>query len=208
MHYFHRKLISLSLLALATATQAQNTAPAPAASSPAKKELVARIMKVQQPAIEGMARDFVQQPALDILSSAGNVLPQRVAKEKQESVAKDIQADVQKYLDDAVPLVQRRAVALAPSTVGSLLEDKFTEDELKQIATTLESPAFIKFQRMGDDMQKALAEKLVAETRPQIEPKVRALQETVGRRLGVPAQGAQGSAPAAPAAPSKAPAKK
>jgi len=197
MQYLHRKLISLSLLALATTAHAQGTSPAPAASSPAKKELVARIMKVQQPAIEGMARDFVQQPALDILSSAGTVLPQKIAKEKQDAVAKDIQADVQKYLEDAVPLVQRRAVALAPSTVGALLEEKFTEDELKQIATTLESPAFIKFQRLGDDMQKTLAEKLVAETRSQIEPKVRALEETVGKRLGVTPQASQGAAPAA-----------
>jgi hypothetical protein len=49
-------------------------------------------------------------------------------------------------------------------------------------------------------MQQALGEKLVADTRPQIEPKVRALEDTVGKRLGLPAQGA---APAAPAAPAK-----
>jgi hypothetical protein len=34
----------------------------------------------------------------------------------------------------------------------------------------------------------------VAETRPQVEPKVKALEEQVGKRLGLPAQGA---APAA-----------
>jgi hypothetical protein len=41
----------------------------------------------------------------------------------------------------------------------------------------------------------------VADTRPQIEPKVRALEDQIGKRLGLPAQGA--AAPAAPAAPAK-----
>lgn len=186
-----KTLITLSLLA-AFAAQAQTAAP----SSPAKKELVARILKVQQPAIEGMARALVEQPAAELMGSAAQALPTRVAKDKQDAVAKDIQGDIQKYLDDAVPMVQRRAVALAPTTVGTLLEERFTEDELKQIAVTLENPTFVKFQRMGDDMQKTLGEKLIADTRPSIEPKVRALEQAIGQRLGVGPNQQQGAAPA------------
>jgi len=171
-------------------------------SSPAKKELVARILKVQQPGIEAMARTLVEQPAFELLGNAANALPSRVAKDKQDAVAKDIQGDVQKYLAEAVPLVQGRAVKLAPGTIGTLLEEKFSEDELKQVVAIIESPIYGKFQRMGDDMQKALVEKLVAETRPTIEPKVRALEQSVAKRLGVtsapPAAGAA-RAPAKPA---------
>src|SRR5262249_26880550 len=114
--------------------------------------------------------------------------------------------------DDAVPMVQKRAVALAPTTVGAMLEERFTEDELKQIATMLEAPAFQKFQRMGDDMQKVLGEKLIADTRPTVEPKVRALKQNIATRLGVTpgaAPGASGGAAGAKGAASKAaPAKK
>jgi uncharacterized protein len=94
-------------------------------------------------------------------------------------------------------------VKIAPTTIGSLLEEKFTEDELKQIIATLESPVFGKFQRMGDDMQKALIEKLIAETRSTVEPKVRALEQTVGKRLGVttPPAASSGAAPRPPAKP-------
>ena len=77
----------------------------------------------------------------------------------------------------------------------------------------LESPAFSKFQQFGGDMQKVLAEKLVTETRPQVEPKVRALEEGIARRLGVTpnasgAAPAPGPAPAAPQAGARPPAKK
>jgi hypothetical protein len=190
-----KTFLSLSLLA-AFAAQAQTTGAAPA-SSPAKKELVARILKAQQPAIEAMARGLVERPALEIMNGAMQIVATRVAKEKQEAMAKDIQGDAQKYVDDASPIVQKRAVALAPASIGSVLEEKFSEDELKQIASALENPALVKYQSTIPAMQEALGEKLVADTRPQIEPKVRALEDQVGKRLGLPREGA---APAAPAA--------
>lgn len=195
-------MLKKSLIVIALAVAA--TAGAQTASSPAKKDLVARILKQQQPSIEGMARTLVEQPAVELLGNAGSALPNRVAKDKQDAVAKDIQADVHKYLEETVPLVQARAVKLAPTTVGALLEEKFNEDELKQLAGILESPVFAKFQQMGDEMQKALIEKLVADTRATVEPKVRKLEESVARRLGVttPAPAAA-PAPAAPRAPAK-----
>jgi len=200
-----KSILSLSLLAAVLTAHAQ----APAPSSPAKKELVTRILKLQQPGIENMARSLVEQPAAELMGNAANVLPARIAKDKQDAVAKEIQGDVQKYLDDAVPVVQSRATKLAPSTIGALLEERFTEDELKQIVGIIESPVYIKFQKMGDEMQQQLIEKLVTDTRPTIEPKVRALEQTIAKRLGVsnPA-GSGNAAPRAPAKPAAKPASK
>ena len=112
-----------------------------------------------------------------------------------QAVAKEIEADARKYMDETYPLVRDRAIKLAPSTLGALLEEKFTEDELKQVLAFLESPAVNKFQQLSQEMQKSLAEKLVAETQQQVEPKVRSLEQSIGKRLGVsaaaPAQGKQ-----------------
>lgn len=179
----YKKLFIAAALALPVfAAQAQST--------PAKKTLVVRILKVQQPGIEAMARAMAERPALALLDRAGAVLSERVAADKRDAVGKDIQADVKKYLDEAVPLVRDRAIKLAPTTIGSLLEDKFSEDELKQLATFLESPAYNKYQQLGGDMQKALLEKLLAETRGSIEPKINALDQTVAKRLGITAPAA------------------
>lgn len=187
-----KSIIALALVLPFAAAQAQSPA-----SSPAKKELVGRVLKMQQAGIEGMARTLVEQPAMELLGNAASALPARVAKDKQDAVAKEIQGDVRKYLDEAVPLVQGRAVKLAPGTVGNLLEEKFSEDELKQVVAIIESPVYVKFQRMGEDMQKVLVEKLVADTRTTIEPKVRILEETVAKRLGVTAPAKAGAAPKA-----------
>jgi hypothetical protein len=199
-------VLTVSFLLAAAAAQAQTPATP---SSPAKKDLIARILKLQQPGIENMARSLVEQPAAELMGNAADALPARVAKDKQDATAKQIQGDVQKYLDEAVPLAQDRAVKLAPSTIGALLEQRFTEDELKQIVGIIESPVYMKFQKMGDEMQQHLIEKLVADTKPAIEPKVRALQQTIAKRLGVPGPAASGgSAPRAPAKPAARPASK
>lgn len=189
-----KSLITLSFLAVAAAAQAQ--------TSPAKKELVARILRAQQSSVEAMARVLVERPALEIMGGAMQIVQQRVAKDKQESVARDIQADAQKYASETVPYAQQRAIVLAPSSIGAVLEEKFTEDELRQIASALENPALTKFQNTLPEMQNALGEKLVADTRGTIEPKVKTLEDTVAKRLGIPPQGA------APAAAAKPPAKK
>ena len=84
---FRKSLLILAIAAACTSVQAQQT------STPAKKELVARIIKIQQPAIDNMARTLVQEPLGPLMESADGALQQRVAPEKREAVAKAIQAD-------------------------------------------------------------------------------------------------------------------
>ena len=186
----NKKLLLAAVLVLPTFfVQAQST--------PEKKAQVARLLKIQQPDFEGMGRAMAERPALAILDQAGVAMQTRVPPEKREAIGKEIQADVKKYLDEAVPLVRDRAVKLAPATVGTLLEEKFTEDELKQLVTFLESGTYAKYQQLGGELQKALLEKLLADTRGTIEPKVKALDQSVAQRLGIttPA-GAAATAPA------------
>lgn len=169
-----------------------------AESTPAKKELVAKVLHLQQPAIESLAQLTVQQPVQALMQQAGQVLQQRIPPDKRQGVAQDIQADVKKFIDETVPIVRERAVALAPSTIGVVLDERFTEDELKQLIPILESPVNRKFQQLNGEMIKSLMVKLAPEIKPQFEPKFRALDRSVGTRLGLPAPAtAPASGPAA-----------
>jgi len=191
-----KTLLALSLFAAAAAAQAQlppppsTAAPAPQATSPAKKELIARILRAQQGAIEGMAQQLAERPAFEIMGSAMQVIGARVPKDKQEATARDVQAEAKKYADAATPLVTKHALEIAPSTMGAVLDQQFSEDELKQIAAVLENPTLVKFQRVLPDMQQAMGERLIADMRPQIEPRIKALEDTVAKKLGLPAGGA------------------
>ena len=176
-------LITLALAATSLATPAVNAQSA--AASPAKKALVTRILKVQQPTIEDTGGSLAERPALEMIDRASAALESRVPVDKRDAVAKEIQGDVKKYMDETVPFVRDRAVKLAPQTVGVLLEQKFSEDELRQLATFLESAAYNKYQQLGGEMQKSLVEKVLADTRSTVEPKVNARDLAIGKRLGI-----------------------
>jgi hypothetical protein len=179
-----KKLLVIALLALASGAQAESTA--------AKKELVAKVLLLQRPAIEQAAQALAERPAAQMMQQAGIVL--------QSKVAKEIQADVKKYVDEVVPLVREQAVSVAPSTVGALLDEKFTEDELRQLIAIIESPVNRKFLQMGGDMQKALLDKVVAQTQGVIEPKIKALEQSISKQLGLPAPSAAAAKGARPPA--------
>ncbi len=168
-----------------------------AESTPAKKELVAKVLQLQQPAIESFAQLTVQQPVQALMQQAGQVLQQRIPPDKRQAVAQDIQADLRKFVDEIVPLVRERAVALAPATVGVVLDERFTEDELRQLIPILESPVNRKFQQLNGEMVKSLMVKMAAEIKPRFEPRFRTLELTVGKRLGLDPAAAKPPAPAA-----------
>ena len=178
-------LITLALASTACVTPVVNAQSA--AASPAKKALVTRILKVQQPVIEGSGSALAERPALEMIDRASAALESRVPADKRDAVAKEIQGDVKKYMEETVPFVRDRAVKLAPQTIGVLLEQKFSDDELKQLATFLESTTYNKYQQLGAEMQKSLLEKVLADTRSTVEPKVNALDQAIGKRLGITA---------------------
>jgi hypothetical protein len=165
-----------------------------AQTSPAKQALVDKLLGLQRPAIEQTARVIAERPALQMMQQAGVALQTRVAPEKREAVAKDIQAELKKYADEVVPLMQQQAVKLAPATVGVMLADKFTDEELKQLIAIIESPVNRKFLQMGGEMQKALADKLVADMQVAVDPKVKALAIAIDKHLGLPAPAATAKA--------------
>jgi hypothetical protein len=102
--------------------------------------------------------------------------------------------------------VRDRAIRIAPGTAGAILEEKMSQDELKQLVAWLESPLNRKYQQLAPDMRDAFIQKLLTEGRSLVEPKVQALDGRIRAILGVPpatpgTPAASAAPPARPAAP-------
>jgi hypothetical protein len=170
------------------------------ASSPAKKELVQRFLKVQQGDIESAARSLVEQPAAAMMREAGLAMQQlQMPPEKFQATGKQIEAEVKKYVDEAYPLVRDKALKIAPTTIGAALEAKMSEDELKQLLAWLESPTAKKFQQVAGEARNEFIQQIRTEAGPLVQPKLVALDGRIRVILGVPPAGAQPSPGAAPA---------
>lgn len=183
------------------------SAAVPAAHAQSKKELAAKIVQLQQPAIDAMANSIAQETAGRVMEAAMQAMAQ-VPADKREALGKQVQADVKAFYDDMQAKLRESAAKNSQPTLGPVFEEKFSEEELKQIATWLESGAAKKYQQVGGELQSQMSKKLVDDTRPAVEPKLKALEQTLQKRFSAyaPAGAAPASAPASgakPAAPAK-----
>ena len=182
----------LALLTLAAALFAS-----PLAQAQTKKELAARVVALQQSDYETLGRAMAGQTAQQVMAAVAPVMAQ-VPGDKREAVGKDIQAEVRKFHDQIAPTLAEKAGKIGPTVAQPMLEERFSEDELKAVIAFLESPASKKYREFGSQLPPALTEKLVAETRATVDPKLKTLEQTLQTKLRA-AVGAAASAPAASA---------
>lgn len=193
-----RAAVALALTFGLAAAHAQTAASAPAASpsSPAKRDLAKRMLVLQQPGFDALARSLAERPAAQLLSQVGPVLNANVPADKRDQVGKQIQDEARKYADEINPIVRKRMQELTQSQVLPALEEKYTEDELRQIVAFFESPAYKKMQQVQPAIDQALQQKLVTDMQPAIETRARALQASIAKLLGLPPPNAvSGGAP-------------
>lgn len=191
-----RKLgLALALAFTATAALAQ--------PSPAKKALIDKIVALQtQGLAEGMANSLVQAPLPQLLQAARHLM-QQVPADKREATAKTIDAEIKKFVDENVTYMKDKIAKAAPGTASALLDERFNEDELKQILAWAESPVSQKFGLANAELQKTLAQKVMAEAAPTLEGRLKTLQGSIGKQLGIPQPSAASAPKPATPAPKK-----
>lgn len=150
-------------------------------SDDAKQALVQRVLALWH--IEDAAITMTQRPATDALLQARVALQGRVNAEKQEATLKAIVPDVQKYINEATPIVRAEALRLKGPTVGPLLMKNFSEEELRALVALFESPVKKKFESLVPQFERALGEKVVESSREAIDPKIQILTKDIGLKL-------------------------
>lgn len=182
-------------LALALALTAGTTLAQP---SPAKKALIDKIVALQQQGMaEGLAANIVQGP-LAQLTQAGRAALQQVPAEKREATAKAMDADLKKFVDENVPYLKDKITKAVPATASALLDERFNEDELKQILAWAESPVSQKFGMANNELQKAVAQKVMTEAAPTLDGRLKTLQANLAKQLGIQPPAAPKPAASAP----------
>lgn len=165
-----------------------------------KKELVQKILSAQQGALDDMARTVAEQPARQLAGGARQILSQAVPEDKREATAKLVDAEIKKYLDAATPVVRASASKLSQTAIGPQIEEKFSEDELKQLVTMLDSAVLKKYQGLLPELSNSLLEKVVADARSQVTPKLQTAEGNIRKILDTATGGKLSNGAQAPAA--------
>lgn len=185
-----KKVLLVALMAMAGLANAEPTA--------AKKELINKVLQLYQPQMTAAAVQVAQRPVMQMMQQVGPAIQFRVPPEKREALVKAIEGDIKKYTDETVPALRDRVTKFAPSTVGAILDEKFSEDELKQLVAAMESPVVHKFGQLGPELARSLIDKVGPDARSTVEPKIAVMQQSVQSRMNAAMEaGASKPAPAA-----------
>lgn len=174
--------VALALLLASAHVAAWSQQHPAAAVSPEKQKLIQRVLQLWT--VEDVALVMVQRPAASAMEQSRVALQARmVADAKKEATLKDIARDVQKYVDEATPIARANAVKLKEPVLAPLLAQNFNEEELRQIVALLESPVKKKFEQLMPQMEKSFGEQVAKAGAPAIDPKLKAMTESVGTKL-------------------------
>jgi len=176
-------------LSVACAAHAQTKAAAPAnlpAPDAEKQKAIDRILANVHP--ENGVIQALQRPAIEAMQKSMIAMQtQHVPKERMDKAMKDIAADVQHYVEISTPVVTASAKKLTNQTVGPLLAQNFSADELRQLAAIFESPVKAKFDKLIPQLEVAVGDKVTADVGPAINKNIQALTESVGTKLRIAA---------------------
>ena len=146
-----------------------------------KQALVQRVL--DKMGLDAVGLQMLQSPVADMLRQSRVVVQSRVPAEKQDATMKDITAEAAKFVEQEAPALRTSTHAIVQASVAPLLAQKFSEDELKQLAGILESPVLAKFEGVVPELKKAVGENVAKANAAQIQPKMTALQNRVGLKL-------------------------
>jgi uncharacterized protein len=169
-----RVVAGLMAMSLAATVQA---APVP----PEKQAAVQRVLAKMS--MESVALAMLQKPIADALAQARVVAQSRVPAEQREAVLKDINASATQTFESEAPLVRASARQAVETAVAPLLAERFSADELRQLAAILESPVLAKFEALTPAMKKTVGDSVARSNQAQVNAALTELQNKIGLRL-------------------------
>ena len=173
---------------------------ASAQSADPKIELATKVVALQQgPELDRLVQQLSGGATQELIASWGPKLEASVPKAKQQKASDDLNVELKKYSDDASKLISKQVGKVSADTLVPAYAEKFSLEELKQIAAFFESPAIKKYQSTAPQLGNIFVQKLIEASRPDVAARAKQFDEVAGKIVG--------SAPS-PASPGKAPAKK
>ncbi len=181
--------------------------PIHAQTTDAKRTLAARVVAAQAgPEMDRLLEQIAGSATQQLIGNWSD----RVAampEAKRQSAVTALDAELKKFNDATLKAVTAQAAKVRSDALVTAYTERFSEDELKQLAALMEAPAYKKYQSTAPELGNVYVKAIVDGTRADVESRGKAFDATAAKITGTPApNGAPAPAPAP--APSSAPAKK
>lgn len=181
--------LALAGIVFSVAASAQTVDP--------KIELATKVVALQQgPELDRLVQQLSGGATQELIASWGPKLEASVPKAKQQKASEDLNVELKKYSEDTSKLIGRQVGKVSADTLVPAYAERFSLEELKQIAAFFESPAIKKYQSSAPELGNIFVQKLIEASRPEVVARAKQFDEVAVKIVGsAPAPAASGKAP-------------
>lgn len=169
--------LTLAALACSTAVHAQAT--------DSKNEWAAKVVALQQgPELNRLVNQLAGGSAEELIAKWAPQLQANVPKAAQAKTSETLNAELQKYGSDASALISKHVAKVSADALVPAYAERFTVDELKQIAAFFESPAIKKYQAASPELGSVFVQKLIEASRADVQARAREFDAVAEKLIG------------------------
>ena len=198
-----KKSFNFSVLALSTAIACFSlSTPANAQADP-KLEWATKVVSLQQgPELERLVDQLADSTTQELMQNWSPKLEATVPADRQQRVKEQLNVELKKYFDDVSAVIAGKVNKVSSGALVPAYMEKFTLEELKQVAAFFESPAIKKYQAIAPELGNIFVRQLIEASRTEVSARGKQFDDAATKILG------SNDAKPAPAAKGKAPVKK
>ena len=157
-------------------------------------EWARKVVALQQgPELDRLVTQIAGGTAQELINKWAPKLATNVPKAKQQKATGDLDAELKAYASDARQLIDKQASKVSADVLVPAYVERFTLEELKQIASFFESPAIKKYQSTAPELGTLFVQKLLDASRVDVTARASqfdaAALKIVGNTTAVPKAG-------------------
>ena len=170
-------LIALAAgIALSTAAQAQ--------SADSKREWANKVVALQQgPELDRLVEQLAVGSSQELLQNWGPKL-ENIPKARQQQAKDQLNDELKKYIQDVSTTLADKIKKVSADSLVPAYTERFTLDELKQLAAFFESPAVKKYQTAAPELGNVFVQQLIEATRVDVQARARQFDEVATKVVG------------------------
>lgn len=169
--------VAVASLAFSTASLAQSADP--------KLEWATRVVALQQgPELQRLVGQLADSATQEILQNWAPKLQSNVPQARQEQAREQLNAALKAYYDDVSKIINGRVIQVSSGALIPAYMERFSLDELKQIATFFESPVIKKYQAAAPELGNVFVKELIDATRNDVTARVREFDDAAIKIVG------------------------
>ena len=174
---------SIFSLAVPMVSQAQIVDP--------KLEWATKVVALQQgPELNRLVDQLANSTAQDLLQKWGPKLQTSVPKAKQQQVTDELNNELKKYSNEVAQLIGSKVGKVSADALIPAYMEKFTLEELQQIAVFFESPAIKKYQASAPELGAVFIQRLIETARTDVSARATQFDNTAAKIIGINAASA------------------